>query len=535
MYSNLIKPSGFGLIHPSDPTTHGSAKFLTHREISRSALAQPNGGPCVGFAPAPARGNRDTLLYSPLPGHLATIAPTKAGKTSAQLLTNLLSMTASTVVLDFKRENYDISHAYRRTFSKVQCVDPYSSASDTWNPLEGIRVARSDADDQADEQEDVLYLVDLLVVEGATKDPYWDSAAKMVLAMLILHVCTAPLTDVRNGPGVTERTMAEVVRLLTLPPDLFTQALDDMNKSEHRLVRQHAGILRQTQQSADQFTGVMTGAHEHVKVWGYDRVARVTRHSTVNFRRVRQEPTTLYLCIPLDDKERYRPVLRAMIGWAIRELRWSFVDCQNPVFLFLDEFPQLAHMQAIEDMMAYGAGYGLYLWLFIQDLSQIQRHYAQSWQTLIANATTRSFYGIRDLETAKLVSEMIGQTTVATRTISETHGETLAIGKSTTQTAGGSVTETYEPRRFWWDKLLNRGYSTQQSRSTGQSTTQGMSSGHTSTLGWVGRRLITPEELLSLDPLEQLVFIAGHKPIRAALLPYFRNKILAERAGRWRG
>ena len=61
MYSNLIKPSGFGLIHPSDPTTHGSAKFLTHREISRSALAQPNGGPCVGFAFAPARGNRDTL------------------------------------------------------------------------------------------------------------------------------------------------------------------------------------------------------------------------------------------------------------------------------------------------------------------------------------------------------------------------------------------------------------------------------------------------------------------------------------------
>jgi type IV secretion system protein VirD4 len=223
-----------------------------------------------------------------------------------------------------------------------------------------------------------------------------------------------------------------------------------------------------------------------------------------------------------------------MIGCAIQDLKRSYAECREPVFLFLDEFPQLGHLRPIEDMMAYGAGYALYLWLFIQDLSQIQRHYAQSWRTLIANATTRSFFGIRDLETAKLVSEMIGQTTVAARGFTETENRSLTIGESTTETRGGGVNRTYSPGLFW-DKLQSRGVSENWSESTTRSQTASLSAESSTTLSYVGRRLMTPEELLIFNPLEQLVFIAGHKPIRAALLPYYRHPLLAERAGRWRG
>ena len=437
-------------------------------------------------------------------------------------------------MLDIKRENYDISHAYRRTFGKVWCFDPERGDSDGWNPLNGIRIVRADSDDQAEEQDDVLYLVELLVAGSPAKDPYWDNAAKMVLALFVLHVCTAPLTDVRNGPGVTERTMAEVVRLLTLPADLFAETVDAMFQSTHRLVRQHAGMLRQTQQSADQFTGVISNAYEHVKVWGYDRVARVTRDSTIDFGRMRRERTTLYLCVPPEKIEQYRPVLRAMIGRAIQDLKRGYAECREPVFLFLDEFPQLGHLRPLEDMMAYGAGYALYLWLFIQDLSQIQRHYAQSWRTLIANATTRSFFGIRDLETAKLVSEMIGQTTVASRGFAENENRSLAIGESTTEARGGGVSRTCSPG-FLWDKLQSRGDSKNWTTSTTNTQTATLSGGSSTALSYVGRRLMTPEELLILNPLEQLVFIAGHKPIRATLLPYYQHLLLAERAGRWRG
>ena len=216
----------------------------------------------------------------------------RAGKGVGHILPNLLSLQASAVVLDIKGENYDISHDHRRTLGKVWCFDPERGDSDGWNLLNAIRIARSDSDDQAEEQDDVLYLGELLVAGSPAKDPYWDNAAKMVLALFVLHVCTAPLTDVRNGPGVTERTMAEVVRLLTLPADLFAETVDAMLQSTHRLVRQHAGMLRQTQQSPDQFTGVISNAYEHVKVWGYDRVARVTRDSTIDFGRMRRERTT---------------------------------------------------------------------------------------------------------------------------------------------------------------------------------------------------------------------------------------------------
>lgn len=57
------------------------------------------------------------------------------------------------------------------------------------------------------------------------------------------------------------------------------------------------------------------------------------------------------------------------------------------------------------------AGYGMILWPFLQDLSQLRAEYGDAAQTFFANAGAVQFFGVNDLETAKHISETLGQET----------------------------------------------------------------------------------------------------------------------------
>src|SRR5665811_442801 len=105
-----------------------------------------------------------------------------------------------------------------------------------------------------------------------------------------------------------------------------------------------------------------------------------------------------------------------MIGFAMRELINSYKESKeqdNPPILFiLDEFPQLAYMRPIEEALLYLAGYDVRLWFFVQDISQLQLHYKNSWRTFFSNTSTQCFFGVSDIATANLVSEMAGMQTI---------------------------------------------------------------------------------------------------------------------------
>ena len=58
------------------------------------------------------------------------------------------------------------------------------------------------------------------------------------------------------------------------------------------------------------------------------------------------------------------------------------------------------------------AGFGVRLWPIIQDLSQLKRHYKETWETFIGNAGLLQVFGNADLTTLKYISERLGQTTI---------------------------------------------------------------------------------------------------------------------------
>lgn len=509
------------LFRPKMPTTFGSAEWMSLRALKEARMleqaADKNAGPFVGMlTPLEIGGMKSYLAYANGEGHLLTLAPTRAGKGRGQIIPNLIAWPGSALVLDIKGENYEFTAGFRHAMGhRAIRFSPFEAGGLRWNPIDRIGWRASTAANDPIRQENARLIANLMLVPNPhAKDPYWDNAAKTLLQGLLLYVSTRAL----HPDFLRERSMAEVRRLMTQAPEEFETTLHDMASSPEDWVRESANTMLRMSGSHQQMAGVLTTLLEHTSVWSFARVKDATAHSEFTFSDLREgPPTTIYLIIPPEALTEYRSVLRVMIGWAMYELRQNYLEARDggrpPVLFVLDEFPQLGAMKPIEDALLYIASYGVKFWFFVQDLSQLQQHYEKTWRQFFANCGTRCFFGVSDLETAKLVSEMTGQATVrnrsynvgasVTHTVSEQTGSSSNTGYGPGGASGGSGT----------------------SNSRGTSDAYGSNSGLTT--AFVGRALMTPDEVLRM-PHGRVIVLSKFLPAMRAQLPLIHDPKVRE-------
>jgi type IV secretion system protein VirD4 len=534
------------LLHKAPSDVFGKASFLKKHEAIQLKLPDrwKNGRerPLIGWL-ADREGNTPIPLYSyDAEGHLLTTAPTRAGKGTSQIISNLLSMSASILVLDVKGENYKLTAGYRanKLGQTISRFSPYEKHTDHWNPFNTFRMDRSDPMGNADEQEDIDYFCDLIVEANPnTNEPFFENNARIFVNGLITWVASVTTLNAditNNSPEirslVRERSMFEVCRLLNLSGKPFLSLLKYMAQSQRPPVQQAADGMQDIY-SGEGKTGkcVLASAREKLKVWSDYRVRQATYRpsseagnmepapNTLDFKSLRlTQGTTIYLCIPPDAMNKYRPVNRAMIGMAMRELRMNANAEQKKqsVLFMLDEFPQLGYMQPIEASLLYLAGYSVRFWFFVQDLSQLRLHYPNSWGTFMANSATHCYFGVNDLDTAKQISERIGTTTV----------ESVVNSLNAQKTDGGQ--ESYSTNS---SSGSGPGGSTS---SSGSSTTTGTNWSYAQGAGIqfnpVGRELLKPEELLTLPYEQQVIFMRPLPPVLCNKIDYFHIEELSKSA-----
>lgn len=559
------------LLKPHIPNTFGTAGWLTKAEALERDLNKRGEGaklcPYVGALPDPDRANANaTMIYARRAdqlltgarrtediregsGHLITFAPTRAGKGTSQIIPNLLTWQGSTLVIDVKGENYKCSAGHRKQNLKQNVIRfaPFETQSERWNPIMSIRADPKGITQTPEEEEDVRYLTNLLIApSGSDNDRFWENSAKNFLEGLLLHVRVGPLQklselDMKQPEQecqITERSMREVRRLLTLGKEAFEQLLETMQSSSRTIVKQ-AGATMEKLLSGEGRTGtsILSVALEQTSVWAYSRLQNVTYASgggegaepapnDFEFSDLRDGKTSLYIIIPPEYLAEYRTVLRVLTGMAMRQLRNSYNGAAKerpPVLFLLDEFPQLAYMQPIEEALLYLAGYGVRFWFFVQDLSQLQLHYPKTWRTFMANTGTQCFYGVSDIQTANLVSEMAGTATVLNRSFGANVSRSDTDGGQKSQTTGRSGSSGWGPggssSQSGWNESATEG--------TNWSHTEG--SGESVNAAFVGRRIIMPDEVMRLHDEAQIVFMKGVAPIKAMKPPYYRVEDYAEK------
>lgn len=442
--------------------THGSASFATASEIRHAGLRKHR-GLIIGR-------DRGGMLRFNRPGHLLTFAPTRSGKGVGCVIPNLLDHRWSAVVTDIKGENHQVTAAWRATLGPVHALAPFSRGltASRFNPLDFVRVGIPE------EVDDAAMIADLLVVPGGG-DTFWESEAQNLITTLILHVAHEMPKERRN--------LHEVWALLMQDEHAFRNLMVEMADKEHRTLSHMAkGFLQKEERER---SGVVSTAQTHMKIWKSPLLAAATEVSDFRLEDLRRRATTLYIIVPPDLLDVYRPFVRLMVGLAMTAMTRTHEGNGgngDRVLFLLDEVASLGRMSPIEHGIGYLAGYDVTLWLFFQDLDQLQKTYVK-WRSIIANCNVRQAFGVSDYLTAQELSLMLGHHTV--KSWSQGHAIHSPFG-----VIPGS---------------LNR---------------------H---VHETGRALLTPDEVMAMKERQQLIFLQACRPILAIKIKYFAEPMLTRR------
>ncbi|MGV1768402.1 type IV secretory system conjugative DNA transfer family protein [Rhizobium rhizogenes] len=440
-----------------DADTHGSARFATAKEVA--PLTRTDDGLLIG-----RDGKTGKLLRYDGPAHLLTMAPTRTGKGVGTIIPNLLTADRSVICIDPKGENAKITGRARETFGPVHVLDPFGVTgmrSAAFNPLDTLDPASLDI------AEDASTLADALVFDepGMAGEAHWNEEAKALISGLLLKIVAA------ESPG--RRHLGTLREYLTMAPESFAALLKRMQESDEaggliaRASNRHLG------KSDREAAGVLSAAQRHTHFLDSPRMTAVLGRSDFRFADLKRNNVTVFLVLPPDRLSTYSRWLRLLASQSLLDMARDPAKPPVPVLYLLDEFAALGHLAPVERAMGLMAGYGVQLWPILQDVHQLRATYGQRAGTFLSNAGVLQVFGVNDHDSARLVSDLLGQETV----VFQTMARALDSDKS------------------------GISYSQQ----------------HTA------RPLLTPDEVRNLPAQGQLLFLAGQRPIVAAKLAYYAD------------
>lgn len=331
--------------------------------------------------------------------HLVTIAPTGAGKGRSVIIPNLLRFEGSVIVIDPKGETWHVTHRRRKEMGQeVRLLDPFGAIgkkTDSLNPFDLFNRpgALLDADSEM--------LASLLAGDvGFHKEPFWDNWGRSLMSGVIAAVAeTAPKSE-RHFGRVRELLMSDdaVYNLAAL-----IESHDHLNRLSKQNISSFLPITEQTR------SGILSTTQSYLKVVNSDSALRSLSKSTINLDAVRRgDPMTIYIVIPPDKLESHGALLRLWVGALMLTVMGRKRRPKRSTLFMLDECAQLGEFGPLRQSMTLLRGYGLQVWPFFQDLSQLQRLYPKDWRTIFNNAGVFQLFGVANHLMAKESADLIG-------------------------------------------------------------------------------------------------------------------------------
>ena len=353
--------------------------------------------------------------------HMITDAGSRGGKGRSSIIPTLLSYEGSTYSFDPKGE---LATTTARTRAEVLGQDVF--VPDPFKVARGYAATRRAGFNPMSILtphnptiiEDGGLIADGCVIsaEGG-KDPHWDEASRNVIEGLVLHGATAPQYEGR-------RNLAVVRDLLAFNDDAI--ATQGRGKPENRLRAEMEankaldGIIGDAAEDFfskpdDERGSVLSTARRHMKFLSYPAIREnVSRHD-FDLADLKRRRMSVYLCLPAMRMGTCNRWLRIMSNLLLAAFEEENTKPDPPVLMVLDEFPVLGHMKTIEDAAGQIAGFGVKMWVIVQDLGQLKTLYKDRWQTFMANAGTLQFFANNDTFTLEWIAKRLGTTSLIVR------------------------------------------------------------------------------------------------------------------------
>ena len=401
--------------------------------------------------------------------HILLFAPTGSGKGVGFVIPNLLFWQDSVIVHDIKLENYELTSGWRKKRFKQKVflwnpADP-DGISHCYNPMDWISKKPGQMVD------DVQKICSFLLPE----QEFWQNEARALLTGIMLY-----LVADESKPA----TLGEVVRTLRSDDVVYNLAvvLDTMGKKIHPV--SYMNIASYLQKPDKERGSVTSTANSSLELWANPLIDTTTATSDFNLHKFKTEPHTAYIGLTPDNINRLKPLMNMFYQQAA-----AFFTSKIPqkhekfgVLMMMDEFPTLGKMEQFQAGIAYFRGYRVRLFLIIQDTEQLKGIYEESgMNSFLSNSTYRITFSANNMETANLISQLLGNKTA----------EQVSYNK---------------PKYL----DLNPG-----ARSLHVSGTQ--------------RALLLPQEVIQLDRADEIILVESQPPIRCKKIIYFKERLFTSR------
>jgi type IV secretion system protein VirD4 len=332
-------------------------------------------------------------------GHIVTVAPTGAGKGRGAIIPNLLRYRGPVIVVDPKGENAKVTARARRAMGHdVKIIDPFglvTEETDQLNPLDVL--TRPGVELESEAQALAMMLAG---GETALKEPFSEIWGRSLVSGLIAYVA-------EHEPEES-RTFGRVRELLKNDDVVFSLAklLDDTPDLAGLARTEIAAFLQLTDVTR---SGVLATAQSFTEVVNAAPARRTLSKTTVDLDAMaRGAPVTVYLVIPPDKLASHNALLRLWIGALLKTVMSRTERPEHDTLFVIDECAQLGQLEHLRVAMTLLRGYGLKVWAFFQDLSQLRRLYPDDWQTIVNNASVFQTFGLTNHVMATETADIVG-------------------------------------------------------------------------------------------------------------------------------
>lgn len=385
-----------------------------------------------------------------------------AGKTRFYAKPNLMQANTSFVVLDPKGENLrDTGHLLEEKGYEVRVLDLINmEKSYCYNPFVYLK-------DDNDVQRLVTNLFKATTPKGSqSNDPFWDTAASMLLLALIFYLKYEAPKDEQNFPMVMELLRAGEVRE---DNDEYQSPLDElferleMREPEHIAVKYykdyHSG-------SAKTLKSIQITLAARLEKFNLSSLAALTVTDDLDLPSLGEKKVALFALIP-DNDTSYNFLVSILYTQLFQQL-FYLADHKYGgrlpvhVHFLMDEFANVSLPDDFDKILSVMRSREVSVSIILQNLAQLKALFEKQWESICGNCDEFLYLGGNEQGTHKYVSELLGKATIDTNT----------YGKST-----------------------------------------GHSGNYSTNYQITGRELMTPDEVRMLDNRYALLFIRGERPV----------------------
>lgn len=394
--------------------------------------------------------------------NILVVGGSGAGKTRFFCKPNVMQCNTSMVILDPKGEIVrDTGGLLEKKGYEVRVLDLINMhRSHCYNPFVYLR-------NDNDVQRLVTNLFKATTPKGSqSQDPFWDTAASMLLLSLVFYLKYEAPPEEQNFPMVMELLRAGEVRE---DDDSYVSPLDELFDRLEMVNPEHIALKYYRDYhsgSAKTLKSIQITLAARLEKFNLESLASLTATDELDLPSLGEKKVALFALIPDNDTSfnflvslLYTQLFQQLFYLADHKYGGSLpVHCQ----FIMDEFANVSLPDDFDKILSVMRSRGVSVSIILQNLAQLKALFEKQWESIVGNADEFLYLGGNEQSTHKFVSELLGKATIDTNTYGKSSG-----------------------------------------RSGNYSTNYQIS----------GRELLTPDEVRMLDNRYALLFVRGERPV----------------------